>query len=218
MFNKSILHTLFKNLKESGNKTAEHHYVVVNEHGTYIAQIVFNHNEMMIEVDNFPSEKKYYNSGLPIRSINEFMNDVQRAGVTLLPTAEVEASLQVTADFTISSLQSAARAALIHLRRMIHGLDVDDQFTEQLHLNLSKCHDDLKIATVQALTIGNIEITPVAQGKPEDQEPNFQVRERNFLVACGFDVKNDFFESDVLNQKAKNPELYRRYVGESSQQ
>lgn len=37
-------------------------------------------------------------------------------------------------------------------------------------------------------------------------------RERDFLEACGFDLKNGFFSEDVDHWKAKEPDLYRDYV------
>jgi len=39
-----------------------------------------------------------------------------------------------------------------------------------------------------------------------------EIKERNFLQACGFDLSNGFLSEDVKFWKEKEPILYTQYV------
>ncbi len=84
-FDKSTLGEHFANLSRVEGKAYPDHYVISNEFGSTIAQIVFTPgDEMNIEVDNFPGQKQYYSSSIPCRSLLDFEMDLQRVGIDLV--------------------------------------------------------------------------------------------------------------------------------------
>ncbi len=84
MFDKSKLDTVFSKLKKPGQQNYEYHYVVVDDIGNHAGQIMFSGDELSIEVDNFPSQKKYFSTTLPINSYSQFANELDRAGLPIL--------------------------------------------------------------------------------------------------------------------------------------
>ncbi len=84
MIDKSRLDTVFGKLKKPGRQQCEHHYIVVDEIGNQAGQIMFSGDELNIEVDNFPGQKKYYSTTLPIKTYLQFAGELERAGLTIL--------------------------------------------------------------------------------------------------------------------------------------
>jgi hypothetical protein len=41
-------------------------------------------NEWRVYVDNFPAEKKYFQWNLPIKTLNDFIRDINRTGLELI--------------------------------------------------------------------------------------------------------------------------------------
>ncbi len=144
-FDKSNLEALFSNVKRVANPVCENYYAVLNEVGSTAAQIMFDDgNKCVIEVDNFPGQKLFYSSDLPIRSVSEFVNDTQRAGIELALITGLDLKLTQSADSTIQGLRSAVNTTLTKLSRMMERLDPEDEETEQIALNIASCHDELK--------------------------------------------------------------------------
>ncbi len=90
-FNKSTLDSLFNCVERVKNPACEHHYAVLNREGSTAAQIVFHDGgKLCVEVDHFPGQKRYYSSDFPIRSVDDFVSDMRRAGIELTRTAQQE--------------------------------------------------------------------------------------------------------------------------------
>ncbi len=79
-FNKSKLDVVFKHVRQIDvNRKNAHHYALSNETGNDMAQFVFSGGkELTVEVDNFPGQKQYFNTNFPIRSNDEFINEMKR--------------------------------------------------------------------------------------------------------------------------------------------
>jgi len=84
MFDRTSLDKLFKRLEKSGNPSTEAHYVVTGEDGSYVGQVVFVGEELNIEVDRFPNQKKFYSTNLPIKTNAQFAFEMERAGLAIL--------------------------------------------------------------------------------------------------------------------------------------
>lgn len=84
MFDRTSLDKLFKRLEKSENPSTEAHYVVINDGGHYVGQIIFVGKELHIEVDGFPNQKRLYSTNLPIKSNAQFATEVERAGLQIL--------------------------------------------------------------------------------------------------------------------------------------
>jgi hypothetical protein len=83
MFDKSKLDIVFSKLKKPGRQNSEHHYIVIDNIGNQTGQIMFIGNELSIEVDNFPGQKKYFSTTLPIGTYSEFASELERAGLEI---------------------------------------------------------------------------------------------------------------------------------------
>lgn len=60
-------------------------YRVIGSNGGDLGTISISHrNELNICVDNFPGDKLYYQSNLPVSSIDQFRSDVERTGLKLV--------------------------------------------------------------------------------------------------------------------------------------
>ena len=84
MFDNTKLDTVFKRQVKPGNPSCDAHYVVKDESGNDIAQVVFMGNELNIEVDNFPGQKQYYSTNLPVTSNIQFASELKRVGIDIL--------------------------------------------------------------------------------------------------------------------------------------
>jgi len=156
-FDKSNLETLFSNVGRVANPVCENHYTVFNAHGSTVAQIMFQRgHELVVEVDNFPGQKLYYSSALPIRSVSEFVSDMQRAGIELAMIEGLDLEVTQSADSTIQGLRSAVSSALTRLRRMLAKVEPEDEETEQFALQLAECHDELKLLSRKALGLDKL--------------------------------------------------------------
>lgn len=61
-------------------------YVVLDQVGNEVGQIVYmGDHEWRYLVDNFPAEKKFYSSNLPVKTKEQFESDIQRIGLKLIP-------------------------------------------------------------------------------------------------------------------------------------
>ena len=83
-FSKLKLDSIFGKLKKIKCDDHRVHYCLADSSGNDVAQIVFlGKSELHIEIDNFPSQKKYYQSSFPIRSNDEFIHEMSRVGLVL---------------------------------------------------------------------------------------------------------------------------------------
>lgn len=61
-------------------------YVVLDQVGNEVGQIVYmGDHEWRYLVDNFPAEKQFYSSNLPVKTKEQFESDIQRIGLKLIP-------------------------------------------------------------------------------------------------------------------------------------
>ena len=85
-FDPENLDKVFSNLEKFEDRytNCSASYFCVNEKGDRVDSINFlTPSEMRIHVDNFPHQKKFYSSNLPIQSIDEFQKDIERTGLKL---------------------------------------------------------------------------------------------------------------------------------------
>jgi hypothetical protein len=61
-------------------------FKVTNEFGSDAGDITYlGEGEWRIYVDNFPSQKKYFATNLPMKTVDQFAADVARTGLKLIP-------------------------------------------------------------------------------------------------------------------------------------
>lgn len=61
-------------------------YIVKSKTGGDAGTIAYlGQGEWRVFVDNFPSQKKYFSTNLPIKSVQEFADDMARTGLDLIP-------------------------------------------------------------------------------------------------------------------------------------
>lgn len=64
-------------------------YAVLDQVGNHVGQIVYmGEHEWRYLVDNFPADKKFYSSNLPVQTKEQFESDIQRIGLKLIPIKE----------------------------------------------------------------------------------------------------------------------------------
>ncbi|HCE1635762.1 TPA: hypothetical protein NG650_004222 [Vibrio parahaemolyticus] len=56
---------------------------VVSDGCSDIAQFRFSNGSLHVEVDNFPSQKKYYSTSFPLRNQEELAAELARVGIVL---------------------------------------------------------------------------------------------------------------------------------------
>jgi hypothetical protein len=82
-FSELSLETIFNNVEKVKQEDHRIIYTLTDYCGSDVAQIVFLGNtEIHIEIDNFPSQKKYYQTSFPVRSSDEFIHEMSRIGLT----------------------------------------------------------------------------------------------------------------------------------------
>ena len=78
------LNSLFSNVEKVDDNKFQV-FRVVNEHGSDAGMITYlGENEWRIYVDNFPLQKKYFTTNLPMNTVQDFINYMQRTGLVLL--------------------------------------------------------------------------------------------------------------------------------------
>lgn len=90
-FNPKDTDFYFKNVsKVTHNKFADNNkdavFRVFDEHGNDTGMISYlGENEWRVYVDNFPGEKQYYQWNLPTKTLDDFIRDVGRTGLKIVP-------------------------------------------------------------------------------------------------------------------------------------
>lgn len=75
---------LFQNVERVEDERCES-YRVRDQYGHDAGAINYlGKNEWRVFVDNFPSQKKYFAWNLPIKTVGEFIADIQRTGLVLV--------------------------------------------------------------------------------------------------------------------------------------
>ncbi|MFK5951021.1 MAG: hypothetical protein QM500_19890 [Methylococcales bacterium] len=85
-FDPEHLEVVFSNLQQMENSECRKHaaYRVIGDLGSDAGCIAYlGDNEWRVYVDNFPGQKKYYASNLPIDNLQQFMDDIKRTGLEL---------------------------------------------------------------------------------------------------------------------------------------
>lgn len=78
------LHTLYQRLSVAKKDHSKIHYVLSNEQGSTVGQIVVsNQGGIAVEIDNFPSPKKYFSYDLPVATFEDFESDMSRCGLAV---------------------------------------------------------------------------------------------------------------------------------------
>lgn len=81
---KSELNAVFERTRKNESVGRNYRYSLTDEHGNDIAQFAFQPTgELLIEIDNFPRDKKYYSTNLPIRTYTEFKSELARVGLDI---------------------------------------------------------------------------------------------------------------------------------------
>lgn len=92
-FNPSVIDRHFSNVELITHLSNETKYVwsVMDTCGNQTGSLIHhrNQNQWDIFVDNFPAQKKYYSTNIPIRTLTEFIGDVSRTGLILFNVAGV---------------------------------------------------------------------------------------------------------------------------------
>ena len=84
ILDKNTLEHQFVGLQRVEQSNYPHHFLLNNKFGSTVAQIVWlNNNELRVEIDNFPHDKKYFSSNIPVRTQKEFISDMERIGLFL---------------------------------------------------------------------------------------------------------------------------------------
>ena len=75
---------LFSNIERLDDDRCES-FRVRNEHGSDAGTMSYlGKNEWRIFVDNFPGEKKYFSTNLPMNTVLDFLTDISRTGLKLI--------------------------------------------------------------------------------------------------------------------------------------
>jgi hypothetical protein len=84
-FDYKKLHEFFSNVHLHSSRDKRVDYLLRNEDGHMVDEIVFlTPFAMRILVDNYPGQKLYFSSDLPITSMEQFQSDVERTGIKLI--------------------------------------------------------------------------------------------------------------------------------------
>ena len=85
-FDPASLHLRYSNLRipNATDPFCKYRYIVRDKIGHDAGDIGFGNGGMLVFVDNFPSQKKYYRQEIPIRTWAEFESDIARAGLPLI--------------------------------------------------------------------------------------------------------------------------------------
>jgi hypothetical protein len=98
-FNHEQIPELFKNVIAGKSDTAWGvRYVVKGLAGDVAEIVLLDKNEWRFIIDNYPGQRKFYQTNFPFRSAIEFYNDMKRIGINLeftdeAATREIKASL-----------------------------------------------------------------------------------------------------------------------------
>ena len=89
-FNPKEISFYFKNVRKIENTNVSEEktsvFRVFDDCGNDTGMISYlGKNEWRVFVDNFPGEKKYFQWNLPIKSLEEFIRDIGRTGLNILP-------------------------------------------------------------------------------------------------------------------------------------
>ncbi len=85
IFDPKHLEQLYSNLAVVEDKQFSN-YAVLDQIGNQVGQIVYmGDHEWRYLLDNFPAEKKFYSSNLPVKTQEQFESDIQRIGLKLFP-------------------------------------------------------------------------------------------------------------------------------------
>ena len=60
-------------------------YWVRNKIGNDAGSVSFGKTGMFVYLDNFPGQKKFFRSEIPIKTLEELENDLKRCGLELIP-------------------------------------------------------------------------------------------------------------------------------------
>jgi hypothetical protein len=86
-FESNELVTLFENIRAGISQTLGISYVVFSENGDTAQIICIEHegssNEWRFFIDNFPGQKKYYQTNFPYPDVGTFISDMKRIGIEL---------------------------------------------------------------------------------------------------------------------------------------
>jgi hypothetical protein len=75
---------LFSNVERLNDDRCQA-FRVCNEYGSDAGTLSYlGKNEWRIYVDNFPGEKKYFSTNLPMNTVRDFLNDISRTGLKLI--------------------------------------------------------------------------------------------------------------------------------------
>lgn len=85
IFDPKHLEQLYSNLAVVEDKQFSN-YAVLDQIGNQVGQIVYmGDHEWRYLLDNFPAEKKFFSSNLPVKTQEQFESDIQRIGLKLFP-------------------------------------------------------------------------------------------------------------------------------------
>lgn len=80
-----MLEKQFSNIRRGSNPFCDNHYVVDAPKGD-VGQISYlGKGEWRVYVDNFPGQKKTYSTNFPINSKRDFIREIARVGLDLVP-------------------------------------------------------------------------------------------------------------------------------------
>jgi hypothetical protein len=74
----------FSNVREANKHCGA--WIASNEKGDYLEIIDLGQGETRFIHDNFPMQRRFFNSNIPYNSINDFIHDMQRMGIPALKT------------------------------------------------------------------------------------------------------------------------------------
>lgn len=98
-FNPASLPDIFPQIERRYHANVPHCYVVKSDEGSTVAVILWTRSKVMnIEIDNFPHDKRYFSSDIPIRSLDEFVSDMARIGLKLEPRSSSVAADKLAAS------------------------------------------------------------------------------------------------------------------------
>jgi hypothetical protein len=81
---KSEINVAFERIRKNKSIGRSYRYSITDVHGNDIAQFAFQPSgELLIEIDNFPQQKQYYSTNLPIRTYTEFKSELARVGLDI---------------------------------------------------------------------------------------------------------------------------------------
>ncbi len=79
LFDPLKLHELFLNIREGNNHGVEKaHYILSADKGDIAEILYFAKNEWKIIIDNFPRQRKFYSTNMPIITIEDFISEMAR--------------------------------------------------------------------------------------------------------------------------------------------